>query len=119
MLVEARAQRLTLRAVGAGTRQDDEVPGLQPRVLTKRLARKTLELVAVHGSFRGAAGNRQTEPSAGTAARSREHGEEAIARTCGLGEHAPELGRRVQALVRREPCRVGEQRRAKAGPLGR
>ena len=115
--IEARAQRAALRAVGAGTREHDEVPRRQRGVLAKRFARETLELVAVHGAFRNSTRDGQTEASGGTAARPRENGEEAIARTRGLGEYSPELRRRVQSLVGREPCRVGEQRRAKTQPV--
>ena len=105
--IETRAQLPARRAIGAGAREHDEIPG-RKRVMPKRLTCQALQFVAVHGSFRGATGNRQAEPSDGTAARSREHGEESIARTSRLGEHSPELGRRVQSLVGREPC-VGEQ----------
>jgi hypothetical protein len=109
--IETRPQFRARRAIGAGACEHYEIPR-RKRVMPKRLTCQALQFVAVHGSFRSAPGNRQTEPSDATAAWSREHGEESIARTSRLGEHSPELGRRVQSLVGREPC-VGEQLRAK------
>lgn len=117
MFVEARAQRLTLGAVRPGARQHDEIPRRELTVVTKRFARETFELVAVHGPSRSATRDRQAEPSSRPATRSRKHGEIPIARTRRLGEDSPELGRPMQSLVGRKPCRVGEQRRAKTGPV--
>src|SRR5262245_12249502 len=113
MLVEARAQNAPLGALGAGARKDDEVPRRQRALMAKRFAGQSLELVAVHGAFRSSARDGQTEARGGTAGRSCENGEEPIARTRRLGEHSPELCRRVQSLVGRKPCRAGLQRRAK------
>jgi hypothetical protein len=117
MLVEAGAQHAPLGLIGACAREDDEIPGRQRAQLTKRLARDTLDLVAVHCAFRNSTRDGQTEASGAAAARARENGKEAIARARGLGEYAPELRRRVQSLVGREPCRVGKQRRAKTQPV--
>src|SRR5512139_418623 len=111
--VEARTQHAPFRFVGAGARQHDEVPRRQLRLMAKRFAGQSFELVAVHGAFRSSARDGQAEARGGSAGRSSENGKEAIARTCRLGEHAPELGWRVQSLVGREPCRAGNQRRAK------
>jgi len=115
--IETSAQRDSLGAVGSSTREHDEVPRRQSGALAKRFAREALDLVAVHGAFRNSTRDGQAEASDGTAARPRENGEEAIARTRGLGEYSPELRRRVQSLVGREPCRVGTQRRAKTQPV--
>src|SRR5512134_2568859 len=99
MPIEARAQHAALGSVGAGARKHDEVPWRQRRLMAKRFAGQSFELVAVHGAFRSSARYRQTEARGGAAGRSCENGEEAIARTRGLGEHSPELCRRVQSLV--------------------
>jgi len=95
MSVEARAQHAALRAVGAAAREDDEVPRRQRSLVAERFAGETLDLVAVHGSFRCSTRDGQTESCRGAATRSRENGEETITRTRGLGEYSPELGRRV------------------------
>jgi len=117
MALEACAQRASLRAVGSGSRKHDEIPRWQVRSVTKRFARETLELVAVHGSFRNSTRDGQAEPSGWAPVRARENGEIPVARTRGLGEYSPELCRRVQSLVGREPCRVGEQGCAKTKPV--
>jgi hypothetical protein len=53
MSVETRAQCRPLRSIGAGAREHDEVPRRQGRLVAKGFARETLELIAVHGAFRG------------------------------------------------------------------
>jgi hypothetical protein len=53
--IEARAQLTTPCTIGAGTRQDYEVPGRQGALVTEGFASETLELIAVHGSPRGSA----------------------------------------------------------------
>src|SRR6186713_1383170 len=113
MAVEARPQHAPFRFVGSGARKHDEVPRRQRRLLAKRFAGQSFELVAVHGAFRSSARDGQTEARGGTAGRSSENSEVAIARARGLSEHAAELCRRVQSLVGRKPCRAGNQRRAK------
>src|SRR5688572_25554481 len=115
--IEALAQYPPLGSIGARTREHDEVPMRQSGLLTKRFPRDTLDLVAVHGAFRNSTGDGQTETRSGTAARACEYGKEPIAGTRGRGEYSPELRRPVQSLVGREPCRVGNQRRAKTQPV--
>jgi len=97
--VETRAQRAPLRAAGTRSREHDEVPGRQRSLLPEGLASDAFELVAVHGAFRNSTRDRQAEARGGTAGRSREHREEAIARARRLGEHSTELCGRVQSLV--------------------
>jgi hypothetical protein len=53
--VEARAQGSPLGSSCAGSRKHDEVQRRQRALLAKGLAGETLELVAIHGSSRGAA----------------------------------------------------------------
>jgi hypothetical protein len=53
--IEARTQHATLGAVGAGSREHYEIAWRQIVSLTKRFASEALELVAIHGSSRGAA----------------------------------------------------------------
>jgi len=113
--IETRAQFSACRAIGTYAREHYEVPR-RKRVMPKRLTSQALQFVAAHSSFRGAAGNRQTKPRDGAAVRPCEHGEEPIAGSSRLREYSPELGRRVQSLVGREPC-VGEQLRAKTKPV--
>src|SRR5688572_19567122 len=117
MPVQARAQRTPLRAVGTRSREHDEIPRRQRRLLTERFAGEALELVAVHGAFRSSARDRQAEARGAAPGRPRENGKEAIAGTRRLGEHASELCRRMQSLVGGEPCRVGQQRRAKTNSV--
>ena len=117
MFVEACAKRAAFGAIGSRSGEHDEIPWRQIGSLTKRFTSEAFQLVAVHGSFRCSTRDGQAEPSGGTAVRARENGEETIARTHGLGEYSPELCRRVQSLVGRKPCRVGEQRRAKTKPV--
>jgi hypothetical protein len=117
VVVETCAQHAPLGSIGSGAREHDEVPRRQSGLLTKRFARNTLDFVPVHGAFRNSTRDGQTETSGGPAARPRENGKEAIAGTLRLGEYSPELRRRVQSLVGREPCRVGNQRRAKTQPV--
>jgi hypothetical protein len=111
--LETRPQHSALGARGCGACKDDEIPGGQVVALTKRFASKTLDAISVHGAFRGAARDGQAEPSVRTAARTSKNAEEPIARTSGLGEDSPELGRSMQSLIGRETCRAGAQRRAK------
>lgn len=99
MPVEALAQRAPLRFVGTRSREHDEVPRRQRRLVAKGLAGEALELVAVHGAFRSSARDRQAETRGGTAGGSSEHSEEAIARARRLGEHSAEFCGRVQSLV--------------------
>jgi hypothetical protein len=101
--IEARAQRMTLRTVGSGAREHDEIPRRQCVLMAKGLASDALEFVAIHGASRSSAGNGQTEPRAGTATGAGENGEEAIARARGFGEYSPELRSCVQSLAGREP----------------
>jgi len=115
MAIEARAQQTSLSPIGAGPGQHDEVPRRQSRLVAKGFAGEAFDFVAVHGTFRGATRDRQTEAGARAAGRARENGEVAIARTRGLGEHSSELRRCVQSLIRGETCCAGKQRRAKTG----
>jgi hypothetical protein len=55
MSVETRAQCASFRSIRARAREHDEVPRRQRRLMAKGFARETLELVAVHGAFRGSA----------------------------------------------------------------
>jgi hypothetical protein len=53
--VEARTEGSSLGPSCAGSGEDDEVQCRQRTLLAKGLAGETLELVAIHGSSRGAA----------------------------------------------------------------
>jgi hypothetical protein len=116
MSIEARAQRTALGSISTRSSEDDEVPRGQCELLTKRFARDTLELVAVHGAFGNSARDGQAETRAGTSARAREYRKKAIAGTRRFGEHTPELRWLVQSLIGREAC-GGKQRRAKTQPV--
>jgi hypothetical protein len=117
VLVEARAQQAPLGAIRAGARKHDEVPRRQRLLVAKRFARESLDSVAVHGTFRSAARDRQAEASVCAAARAREDSEEAIAGTRGLGKNAPKRRRCMQPVIGRETCRALDQRRAKTKPV--
>ena len=113
MPIETGAEREALGVGGPGARQDDEVER-RKSLLAERLAGEPLELVAIHGTLRRSARDRQTEPSDGSAARPCENGEETIARSQRLGEDSPELRGTMQSLFGRE-AGAFPQRRAKTG----
>jgi hypothetical protein len=117
VLVEARPQQAALGAAGTRAREHDEIPRRQRELVAKGFPGKSLDSVAVHGTFRSAARDSQTEAGVRTAARARKDGEEAIARTRGLGENAPKRRRCMQPVIGREACRAGDQRRAKTKPV--
>lgn len=110
--IETRPQREPLGGGGPRAREHDEVERRQS-LLAEGLASEPLELVAIHGAFRRSSRNGQAEPSDGTTARSRKHGEEPIARTLRVGEDSTKLRRTMQSVVGREACCASWQRRAK------
>jgi hypothetical protein len=113
VLLETGAQRSVVRCCRAGLRQNYEVPGGQFALEPESFAREALQSVAVHGAFRGSTRNRQAQTGARTSRGPCKDGKEAIGGSGGLCKHATELGRRVQALLGREPFPVPRQFRAK------
>lgn len=113
MLIETAAQRSVVRGRGAGLRENHEVPWWQVALEAEDFAREALESIAVHGAFRGSARNRQAEARDRTSRGPGEDSEETIGRSGGLGEHATELGRGVQALLGCEPFPARQQFGAK------
>jgi hypothetical protein len=97
--VETFAQRAALGVGRTGFREDDEVARRQSGLQSERLARKSLQTVTVHGVFRDAARDRETEPRNVAAARPCEHREITIARAERIAEYPAEILRSVKTLA--------------------
>jgi len=95
MLVETRAQGALIRGGRARFGEHDEVPRRESALLAERLSRQALQSIAVHGSFRGSARNRQAEARERATAGPGEQGEKTISRSRGVSEHATEFCRSV------------------------
>ena len=91
MPIEAVAQDGRRRGCGRGPSHDDEIEARQLWLETKRFASQALEPVAIDGTLRCAARDRQTEPRVGAFVAACQHREVAIRGAHRIGEHAAEL----------------------------
>lgn len=115
--IEARTQCTAFGVRRTGSSEHDEIPRRKLGLVAECFSGETFDSIAVHGALRCSARDRQAKASHGVAARSREHGEVAIARARGSGEDSPEFRRTVQSLVGGESCCAGEQCGAKTKPV--
>ena len=89
--------------IGACLRHHYEIPTGQRLLHAKGFPRQAFEFVSVNRSFRRSARDRQAEAGILAGIWPTENREEAIARTSGVREDAPELFRSMEALLGREP----------------